>query len=142
MIKKRRNRNIPLDPEDAGNKLVIVAAPKKPIPEKGIIRALASPNPTPQEVRRFGSVAKSVARTQPDEGMTVEDRVIAMRSSYDSSNPSEQRYRNRVRNRATAITAMCVTCQGGIKAVRECIDTTCPLWAFRLGGDPFYRNRK
>jgi hypothetical protein len=138
-IKRRVNRDIPED--TAPTKLVIEAGEKKPMPNKGRIAAVIGDNPTPLQVRRIGAVAAQVYSTA-DQEFTVDDHVVAMRSPFDPSNNSEVRYRNRVRNRATGITAMCVVCQGGIKAVRECIDTSCPLWAFRLGGDPFYGKRK
>lgn len=138
-IKRRKNRNIP--DSDEPTKLVIEPGEKKPMPGKGRITPVIGENPSPAQVRYIGSLAAQVHDTA-DQEFTVDDRVIAMRTPFDPKNNSEVRYRNRVRNRATGITAMCVVCQGGIKAVRECIDTSCPLWAFRLGGDPFYGKRK
>lgn len=49
----------------------------------------------------------------------------------------ENKYRKRIKNRATAIRAYCVQCQGGDTAgVRECAAVTCPLHPFRMGKDP------
>lgn len=121
--------------------LNIVAKPKTPIPAGGVLRELAGADATPLQVRHVGAVISSIERKDVDEHFTPEDRVTAMRSCYDAKNPQELRYRARVRNRGTAITAMCIVCQGGRKAVTECIDTTCPLWAFRFGSDPFYGKR-
>ena len=127
-------------PTDDG-KLHIVAKPKRPMPDGGkLADTYGDANPT--EARRLGLVAIACSAGTPDEAFTIEDRVRLMRTPYDENNPQEARYRNRVRNRGTAVTAMCITCQGGRKAVTECIDTTCPLWAFRFGSDPFYGRRK
>jgi hypothetical protein len=47
------------------------------------------------------------------------------------------KYRAKIRNRATAIRAMCVMCMGGDTAgVRQCPSITCPLHPFRMGKDP------
>lgn len=122
--------------------LNIVAKPKQPVPEGGMLRAVYGAEPTAQQARRLGLVAIDCNEPTADANLTIEDRVSLMRINYDQANPQETRYRGRVRNRGTAITAMCITCTGGRKAVTECIDTTCPLWAFRLGGDPFFGRKK
>lgn len=44
--------------------------------------------------------------------------------------------RARIRNRATAIRAYCMDCQGEMIGVRECNSITCPLHPFRMGKDP------
>lgn len=50
----------------------------------------------------------------------------------------EHKYAARIRNRATAMRAYCVECQGGlVVGVKECAAVTCPLHPFRMGGDPF-----
>lgn len=130
------------DAERASQPLHIEAKPKKPVPQRGVVREILGPNPPRNGVLRLGPLALDSGADTADEGLTIEDRVALMRTPYDLKNPQEQRYRNRVRGRGTAITAMCITCQGGRKAVTECIDTTCPLWAFRFGSDPFYGKRK
>lgn len=122
--------------------LNIVAKPKTPIPEGGVIRTMYGADPHPTNIRRLGRVAIDCGEPTADTALTIEDRVAAMRTPYDAQNLQELRYRGRVRNRGTAITAMCIVCQGGRKAVTECIDTTCPLWAFRFGGDAFYGKKK
>lgn len=139
-IKKRSK--LPTEEEaNAPQPLVIVAKPKRPMPEGGKVRQVLGEDAPSAAHRAMGTLAKSV-NADIDADFTIEDRVILMRSSYDKNNPQEQRYRNRVRNRGTAITAFCITCQGGRKAVTECIATTCPLWAFRFGTDPFYGKKK
>lgn len=138
-IRKRSNKGFEdLAPEPT--KLVIEAKPKAPMPEGGLLSTIYT-DPQPQQVRAVGNLAIDCSDL-PDARFTVEDRVTCMRTPLDHKNAQEIRYRNRVRNRGTAITAMCITCQGGRKAVTECIDTKCPLWAFRFGSDPFYGKRK
>jgi hypothetical protein len=137
-LKKRSS--VPTADEAVPERLHIVAQEKKPLPEGSRIASVVGDNPIPSEVRRVGSVAKEIS-SPPDELFTLQDRVTAMQTPFDPKNTSEVRYRNRVTNRAKGITAMCVTCIGSIKNVRECPDSTCPLWAFRIGGDPFYGKR-
>lgn len=51
--------------------------------------------------------------------------------------PVDNKYQARIKNRATAIRAYCVQCQGGMPiGVRECPSITCPLFPFRMGSDP------
>lgn len=58
--------------------------------------------------------------------------------SPTSTDPMENKYMARVKNRATAIRAYCVMCMGGdIAGIRLCASLTCPLHPFRNGGDPF-----
>lgn len=55
-----------------------------------------------------------------------------------SDDPIENKYRKRIKNRATAIRAYCISCMGGDTAlVRECANITCPMHPFRMGKDPF-----
>lgn len=50
----------------------------------------------------------------------------------------DNKYQARIGNRATAIRAYCVQCQGGsVVGVKECPSITCPLYSFRMGNDPF-----
>lgn len=50
---------------------------------------------------------------------------------------TENKYRVRIKNRATGIRAFCVACMGGeVPAVRECSTLRCVLWPFRMGTDP------
>jgi hypothetical protein len=132
-IKKRANKTF-TEAEDDG-KLHIVAKPKTPIPQDAIEEGYFHGIDDPSIVRTIGAI-------DSDTGFGIADYVAVMRTPYDTKNPQEIRYRNRVRNRATAITAMCIVCTGSRKLVTECIDTNCPLWAFRFGGDPFYGKRK
>ena len=49
----------------------------------------------------------------------------------------EDKYRERIKNPATAIRAYCVECMGGsVSGVKDCTSMTCPLWNFRMGKDP------
>lgn len=140
MVIKKRTR-VPTAEEAAPKptKLVIVAKPKTPLPDKvGYVESLYGDNPDNQDVMRLGLVATQCGHPDADEYLTINDRVALMRTPYDKRNTQEIRYRGRVKNRGTAITAMCVQCQGGRKAVTECATTECPLWAFRFGTDPFY----
>jgi hypothetical protein len=41
-----------------------------------------------------------------------------------------------------AIRAKCVDCCGGqASEVRKCVAVTCPLWAFRMGKNPYFGRR-
>lgn len=144
MAIKKRTR-IPAAEEAAPKptKLVIVAKPKTPLPEeKGYVESIYGENPDPMNVMRLGQVASQLGHADADEYLTITDRVALMRTPYDVRNTQEVRYRGRVKNRGTGITAMCVQCSGGRKAVTECASTECPLWAFRFGTDPFYGRGK
>lgn len=141
-IKKRTNRNFDTPPAEDNGKLVIVAQPKKPMPEQSKLRDVYGDNPTQNQALRLGPLAIDCGDSTADQRLTVTDRVALMRTVYDTKNPQEARYRNRVRNRGTAITAMCIVCTGGRKAVTECAATDCPLWGFRFGSDPFYGKKK
>ncbi len=52
-----------------------------------------------------------------------------------------------IRNAATAISAFCAICQcaqtpaEAKELVLDCEQLECPLWAFRLGTDPFFNNK-
>ena len=60
-----------------------------------------------------------------------------IRESIAGDDPIENKYRARIKNRATAIRAMCVVCQGGdVYTIKECSSITCPLYPFRMGKDP------
>lgn len=123
--------------EETSNKLVIVAKEKQPCPPARVTAAAS----TPASMRRLGVVAQAVA-DEADDGYSVGDYVKGLRTPYDPNNTQERRYRNRIKNRATAITAMCVACTGSRKLLTECMQTSCPLWAFRFGSDPFRGKRK
>ena len=122
-------------------KLHIVAKPKTPVPDNSALNAVYGDSAPRSLLLRFGQLAAKHGDT-PDDHMTVKDRFTALRTPYDDKNPQEQRYRNRIKGRATAITAFCVICTGGRKGVTECAETQCPLWAFRFGSDPFYGKSK
>jgi hypothetical protein len=47
--------------------------------------------------------------------------------------------RKRIKNPNTGIRAFCLECQGNdTVGVRQCPSFNCPLWPFRMGGNPFY----
>lgn len=52
---------------------------------------------------------------------------------------TENNYRDRITNPATAIRGFCVMCMGGnIAYVRECQAVSCTLWPFRTGKNPLH----
>ena len=54
------------------------------------------------------------------------------------SDPMTNKYKGKIRNRATGIRAYCIQCQGGeVVGVKQCPAVTCPLHPFRMGADPF-----
>jgi hypothetical protein len=56
-----------------------------------------------------------------------------------SQSSTEYDARNRVRNANTGIRAFCLGCMGGDRVlVRQCQTGNCPLWPFRMGGNPLY----
>lgn len=122
---------------------VIEAKPKEPLPAP---RFTGMYDGAPAgSVRRIGLVAMScrdeTGSSQPDDKYTAGDYVALLRTPYDPKDTTQVRYRNRIRNRATAITACCVDCVGSRKNVTECAAIECPLWAFRLGSNPFRRRK-
>jgi len=117
----------------------IEAKPKKPVDDSGFFSGNDRLNR--ENALRFGLVAQSCGSAPSDIPLSVADRFKLLRTPYDTSTATEQRYRNRVRNRQTAITAFCVTCTGSRKGVTECAAVTCPLWAFRLGSNPYRTKR-
>lgn len=51
----------------------------------------------------------------------------------------EDEYRKKIKNRATAIRAKCVSCMSGQPGlVRECANVGCPLYMFRMGDNPLF----
>jgi hypothetical protein len=90
------------------------------------------------------SVGRLVYGGMHPNDVPVKDLLRLIRFNYNGRYSQwgrlEQRYRDRIKNRATGVRAFCITCAGGPKAVSFCINTHCPLWAYRLGKDPF-RNR-
>ena len=54
-----------------------------------------------------------------------------------------KRYKDRIRNPMTAIRAKCVECSNGsIAEVQQCRVTTCALYLFRAGKNPFHSKSK
>lgn len=140
-IKKRTSLPVYVEGASEPVRLNIVAKPKQPMPEGAVVQFFGDP-PDQRSMLRLGLVAQSCGDAVPDARMNVTDYVALLRTPFDKNNPQEARYRNRIKNRATAITAMCITCTGSRKLVTECAATDCPLWSFRFGGDPFRGKRK
>lgn len=66
-----------------------------------------------------------------------EELVEHIRTPH-GENPLGDKYIARIKNRATAIRAYCVSCQGfELVGVKECPSLNCPLHPFRMGKDPF-----
>ncbi len=108
--------------------------PKKPLPDKAVI----PPDATPSLVRRIGYVLEDEILT-----LNVNDMLTAVRTPRNPGLTTELRARARIKNRGTAITAMCMDCQGqSRKRVTECTTTDCPLWGFRFGSDPMRGMKK
>lgn len=54
-----------------------------------------------------------------------------------------RRYVEKIRNPMTAIRAKCVYCSNGqLKEVAECRVTSCPLYPFRMGENPFNKKTR
>lgn len=144
---KIRNRAMPVltdgDTPKVSSFPDIVAKPKEPLEPGGPLTTYLDqfPQDTPlsrsERLGRFPMIVKNMGDNLDDINFTVADKLEMVRSSYDHKNPQEQRYRNRVRNRNTAITAACMVCTGSRKLVTECADCTCPLWPFRFGRSPY-----
>jgi hypothetical protein len=138
-IKKRSSA--PAEQPTLLDEVAAVPKEKKSVEAGGRIVDVYGENPDAAHIRRIGLVAMACGDDRPDQRFTMDDRLTALRTPFDSRNSQEIRYRNRIKNRATAITAMCIVCQGGRKGVAECTAIECPLWPFRLGGDPFRGKR-
>lgn len=68
--------------------------------------------------------------------------VSALRHMVDpviGEDPIKAKYFRRVSNPATALRAFCIHCMNGQTAeIRRCQAVQCPLWPFRMGGNPFF----
>jgi hypothetical protein len=119
--------------EQAGHKFTIDPG-KDPFPG-----STADNMGIPREMARsvLGAFAYMYKPQLPSQ-MATQDLLAQLRLS-DNPDPTEQRYRDRIRSPLTGIRAFCVTCQGGSpKAVGQCDVVSCPLWPFRLGQNSFY----
>jgi len=62
--------------------------------------------------------------------------------NLDWNDANEKKYRQRIKNPQTAIRAMCIICMGGSSyEVSLCGKSNCPLHPFRLGKNPWSRNK-
>lgn len=94
--------------------------------------------PTAEEQAKKVSVAPASFEGADPKTVPVTVLVDNLRKSV-SGNKTDIYYRNRVRNRATGIRAFCVSCLGGqAKRVKFCDAMECPLWPYRMGGNPFF----
>lgn len=63
----------------------------------------------------------------------------ALQHPLDEQNYLSKEQRARIDGPTKAVRAFCMNCQGNDAAgVRECAAVNCPLWAFRMGHNPFY----
>lgn len=47
------------------------------------------------------------------------------------------KYKKAIKNRGSAIRAMCIQCVGSLPDIKTCECSDCPLWLFRNGADAF-----
>lgn len=68
------------------------------------------------------------------------DMKLLIAAGAEQANDSTNRkYHGKIKNPATGVRAYCIWCMGGQPGeVRLCPATTCALWAFRLGTNPFF----
>lgn len=110
------------------------------------VEALTRPLPT-DTFTLMGAVADkdayqighaAVAGIKPAEVPTQD--MLRLVKICDNGDDIEKRYRDRIRSPLTAIRAWCVTqCQcGSVRQVTECSSTSCVLWGFRMGSNPFF----
>lgn len=119
--------------EQAGHKFTVDPS-KDPFPG-----STADNMKIPREIARgvLGALAYMYKPQLPGE-MATQDLLSQVRMA-DNPDPTEQRYRDRIRSPLTGIRAFCVTCSGGSpRAAGQCDVVSCPLWPFRLGQNSFY----
>lgn len=69
----------------------------------------------------------------------AEDLRYAIQHPLDEQTFIGPEIRKRVDGPIKGIRAFCLNCQGNDNAgVRECAAVNCPLWAFRMGHNPYY----
>lgn len=77
------------------------------------------------------------------EDAAIEKENAAARALQNDSERIILRYKERVKNRNTAIRAKCIECSNGQQSeVRECTVKSCALWPFRMGEDPFNKKTR
>lgn len=69
---------------------------------------------------------------------TAKEMVLIPHNPNDSMEVSA---RKRIRNRTTAIRAMCITCVGSYPDIAGCTAYQCPLYPFRMGKDPYTKKK-
>lgn len=105
---------------------------------------LSELRPGPKTIKRILSIRERIERVElelsvhgadPDQLPVAVLKQIALPIDIDFI---ERKYREGINNRESAIRAYCVWhMSGSADDVRYCRDTTCPLWPFRMGTDPF-----
>lgn len=93
----------------------------------------------PEDQIRLVALSKSYHLGNiPPKEMRVED-VLAMVRAPNRDDNVETFYRNRIKSPLTGIRAYCVLCSSGSpKMANLCGKTSCPLWPFRFGKNPFF----
>jgi len=66
-------------------------------------------------------------------------RALIKDSAALKDDVTNRRYHEKISNPASGVRAFCIACMGGSPGeVRHCPSTNCPLWAFRLGKNPYF----
>jgi len=87
-----------------------------------------------KDVKRAASILYDCSNSKQ---VPLEDLAILIRTT-DNNETVDKVYRQRIKSRISAIRAFCVFCIGGQpQKVKFCIQTSCPLWPFRMGHNPF-----
>jgi hypothetical protein len=106
---------------------------------------------TPDSKARLRHVPKQNLRTAAFVGLganeepkliSIDDIATCLRLANNPGWHTEEATRNRIKGRLSAIRAFCILCADGPKGARMCPQVTCPLWAFRMGTNPFHRKGK
>lgn len=72
----------------------------------------------------------------PKEIPTEDLRII---SNYSSDFFMDTKYAEKIKSPVTAVRAFCFNCQGGtVSFIRNCTNSNCVLFPFRMGSNPFY----
>ncbi len=79
-----------------------------------------------------------VKKYKDPQGYTAQE-LYAFLQTPDWDCKLEREARQRATSPAKAIRTQCITCVGGDeKEIRECTKRNCPLFAFRMGSNPFH----
>lgn len=101
-----------------------------------------STTPPPKPIRRVIPIRPVETPVERDARIRALRKQITGSAEIPLGNDVLDRYRGRIRNRATAIRAFCMYCMGGYrKYVADCQSVDCALHGFRMGGDPHRKAR-